>query len=110
MKTIITFLAISFATLGIPVENNSCKYSNGRVRTLIDNNWKEIQRKASFTISDKKNFEIRNYRRDGDDLEVNIFSEGYWYDITFTVSFEPYWDMNCRLSGDLLDVYNYKKK
>ena len=76
---------------------------------MVRANWKSIQRKADFTVSNKGSFEIRNYGMDGDDLVVDIYSRGYMYDISFTVSFDAYFDDDCTLEGDVLDCYNYRK-
>ena len=87
----------------------TCKPSTSKVRRLVRANWKSIQRKADFTVSNKGSFEIRNYGMDGDDLVVDIYSRGYMYDISFTVSFDAYFDDDCTLEGDVLDCYNYRK-
>lgn len=107
MKTlciIITFLCISVFSYG-----QTCTVSTARVNNLVEDNWRFIQKKAKFTISNKKDFSIRGYNRDGNDLEVSVLSRGYYYDIRFTVSFDDWFDEECYLHGTIIGVYNYKK-
>lgn len=114
------FVIISFSYCGNKSRGGSsstytepvpaCKPSTSKVRSLVSSNWSSIQSKASFTISDKKSFEIKNYGLDGDELAVNVKSEGYFYDISFTVSFNAYFNDDCALKGSVADVYNYKKE
>ena len=85
----------------------TCKPSTSKVRRLVRANWKSIQRTADFTVSDKGSFEIRDYGMDGDDLVVDIYSKGYMWDISFTASFEAYFDDDCSLKGNVTDAYNY---
>ncbi|MEZ4911861.1 MAG: hypothetical protein R2774_13485 [Saprospiraceae bacterium] len=86
-----------------------CEYSTARVRNLVHNEWRSIQKNAKFTVSDKKDFEVTGYRQDGNDLEVDVLSKGFWYDIRFTVSFDDWFDTDCELQGSVISVYNYKK-
>jgi len=108
LLTLTAFFTMSSFT--IRNDNTSCKYSTSKIRALVKTNWSDIQQQANFTISGKKDFEVRNYRRDGDDIVVDILSKGFLYDITFTVSFSTFFRSDCSLYGDVLDVYNYKKK
>lgn len=87
----------------------TCKPSTSKIRKLVRKNWNSIKRVADFTVSNKGNFEIKNYGLDGDDLVVDILSKGYLYDISFTASFEAYFDDNCSLNGLVTDCYNYIK-
>lgn len=87
----------------------SCKPSTSKVRRLVDSNWSSIRSKANFTVSTKGDFEIRDYGMDGDDLVVDIYSKGYWYDISFTTSFDAYFDEDCNLRGSVIDSYNYRE-
>lgn len=88
---------------------SKCKPSTSKVRSLVASNWNTIQRKASFTISEKGSFEVENYGVDGDELTVDVYSRGFMYDISFTVSFYASFDNDCRLRGSVVDVYNYSK-
>lgn len=87
----------------------SCKPSTSKVRSLVRSNWSSIKSHADFTVSNKKSFEIQDYGMDGDELSVSVYSKGYWYDISFTVSFDAYFDDDCNIDGDVTDVYNYVK-
>ncbi|QMU65097.1 MAG: hypothetical protein GKR88_12895 [Flavobacteriaceae bacterium] len=79
------------------------------MRKLVRHNWSDIRSAASFTVSSKGDFEVRDYGMDGDDLVVDIYSKGYMYDISFTVSFDAYFDDDCDLDGDVTDAYNYRR-
>ena len=87
----------------------TCKISTSKIRRMVRSNWRAIQRTADFIVSDKGSFEIRGYKMDGDELVVDIYSRGFFYDISFTVSFDAYFDDDCDLEGEVLDCYNYKK-
>ena len=99
----------SFSTEKYSEPKRTCKLSTSKIRRLVRANWRSIQRTADFTVSDKGSFEIRNYGMDGEDLVVDIYSRGFVYDISFTVSFDAYFDDDCTLEGDVLDCYNYRK-
>jgi hypothetical protein len=43
------------------------------------------------------------------ELTVDVYSKGYVYDISFTVSFNANFTKKCDLTGNVTDVYNYIK-
>ncbi|MEE9439617.1 MAG: hypothetical protein V3V14_11495 [Saprospiraceae bacterium] len=89
--------------------NKSCKPSTSKVRKLVKENWYSIKSIAEFTVSSRASFEVKNYGMDGDELVVDIYSKGYVYDISFSISFETSFDSNCKLTGTVTDAYNYKE-
>jgi len=76
---------------------------------MVRQNWASIQRKASFKVSDKGDFEVTDWSKEGNELVVDIFSRGYMYDISFTVSLDYEVESDCSFEGEVLDVYNYSR-
>lgn len=109
MKTLLITLFTIVSLSSISAQSSDCLLSEARVRNYIKSEWSNIQSKASFTISDRKNFEIRHYGLDGNDLTARIFSKGYMYDISFTVSFDARFDSDCEIEGKVIDVFDRKK-
>ena len=99
----------SYATSTYVESTPICQSSTAKVRKLVRNNWSSIRSTADFTVSSKGSFEVQDYGMDGDDLVVDIYSTGYMYDISFSVSFDAYFDDNCTLKGEVTDCYNYNK-
>jgi hypothetical protein len=92
------------------LKTTGCKLSTSKIRKLVKMNWSEIRKTADFTVSAKGSFEIMDFGRDGDELVVEIYSKGYMYDITFTVSFDAEFTESCFLKGEVLDCYNYSRR
>ena len=84
---------------------SQCRISTTKIRNLVRDNWSSIQSEASFLVSNKRDFSIRDTHRDGGELAVDIHSRGFMYPIDFTANFEVEIDDDCNLYGEVVSVY-----
>lgn len=109
MRKLLLLSIVLFSAISLTADD--CVLNERKINNLVKENWSSIQEEASCIVSDRRNFEVEDYWKDGPFLSVEVFSKGFLYNISFVVQFEDIkFKDDCTIGGKVKKVYDCKKE